>query len=144
MVTPRSRILAENEVKPKSSELWAGSDSESHGKGQPWALHRVESSSMCFLPFFLLKPALWFLLALFWLCFGLSGFPELTIMPSLLKWLLSITQWKTWYYKPAYINGLLPSLRAFINYVQKYSKVVANSLDWFWLHKRQVISNYEN
>lgn len=92
----------------------------------------------------LLKTALWFLLALFWLCFGLSGFPELTIMPSFLKWLLSITQCKTWHYKLAYKNVLLLSLRAFINYIQKYSKVVANSLDWFWLHKRQVISNYEN
>lgn len=109
-----------------------------------WSLCRVESSSMCFLPSFLPKPALWVLFALFLRCFGLSGFPELTIMASLLKWRLSITQCKTWYYRPAYKNGLLPSFRAFINYVQKYSKVVANSLDWFWLHKRQVISNYEN
>lgn len=63
----------------------------------------------------LLKPALWLLLALFWLCFSLSGFPELTIGPSLLKWLLCITQCRTWYYKPAYKNGWLPSLTAFIN-----------------------------
>lgn len=52
MVTPRSHILAEDEVKPKPPELWAGSDYESCRKGQPWSLHRVESSSMCSLLFF--------------------------------------------------------------------------------------------
>lgn len=144
MVTPRSHILAEDEVKPKPSELWAGSDWElregaASGSLQGGKLFHVLSAP---LPFSnqLSDSCLHFSNC----ALGLSGFSELTIMPSLLKWLLSITQCKTWFYKPACRNGLLYSLRAFINYVQKYSKVGANSLDWFWLHKRQVISNYEN
>lgn len=119
MVTPRSHILAEDEVKPKPSELRASSDSESCGKGSQGGK-----------PFHVLSALPPFSNQLPDSCLPFSD--------------CQVSQCKSWYYKPAYKNGLLPSPGAFISYVQKYSKVVANSLDWFWLYKRQVISNYEN
>lgn len=67
MVRPRSHTLAEDEVKPKPSEPWAGSNSESHAVGRgSWGLPagwKVLSRDLC--PSSLLKPARWFLFALF-------------------------------------------------------------------------------
>lgn len=129
MVRPRSHALAEDEIKHKPPKPWASSDSSDcvvtvSGSPQGGKLFHMVSA---------LLPSSNQLcdscLHCFWLYFGVPDVAELAITPPLLKWLLCISQRETQYYKLTYKNGLLPSLSAFINYVQKYFKVVANSLD---------------